>query len=90
MQLQEWIQSANEEVDKDEITSAVVDLFYRCDLVKECNGNTFEHLLYTNLLYTKSVVYKSAERTKQEPVALGQCDTIFLQQMCAIPKDVHA
>ena len=45
MQLQEWIQSAIEEVDKDEITSAVVDLFYRCDLVNECNGNIFELLL---------------------------------------------
>ena len=45
IQLQEWIKSAIEEVQQKEIVSAVGDLFYRCDLVKECNGNTFEHLL---------------------------------------------
>ena len=35
MQLQEWIESAIEEVQQKEIASAAGDLFYRCDLVKE-------------------------------------------------------
>ena len=45
IQLQEWIERAIEEVEQEEIACAVDDLFYRCDLLKECNGNTFEHLL---------------------------------------------
>lgn len=43
--LKEWIVEAAEDVQQDEISTAVQDLFYRCELVRDLNGDTFEHLL---------------------------------------------